>query len=1075
MESKLGSSERFHRAYTLLQEREAGKRADAFDPVWCALLSSPVVTRSPPTKDSTLSVALNSWSEAAPSRSPQPAPDVALSRPLTCDAAVEAVPVPEKTHLKGRRGAGAFSRNIKSAENPPEPPHSGNVSSNVPTTAPQQRMLTRMMKEISALRQQTALTMSEVWRLRSERVETCDVRPAESNGAKAKEPQAQKAIPSVAKSHNEASKSPKQPSNVPKDANRKQPPRGQPMKRPPDRPKSAKPALPDAARGIVSARKQAPAPALSPQNRSTYSVKDYSYTSAKLREHMHRHHEMARDAKERRSTSVDGRSRGCAPNAAQISRTPHTAEKKSDIPRSNPPPRATPPEPLRTPKVISAAPAPIPFVSPRQEHVDAEPEQVSPLSDSENESPAKTFPSLRKLPLLQLLAEINVSDPGTVRATLLEMLQSRTLRDCLVLTSLTNVYCVLESVIAPLLVNELSAVPATRDDPRRSQLLCAIAGLGPAASVAFDVLMEMLQSGAGDRKLVCLALRCVGGARAVHALCRVVQTNPSARIRGTAAYALSLVGVEIAGKTVAVCIDSPQFRGKIAFYQPETTSTNHVQRGVPSMMALKAPEYRVTHVVLDADVVARHVLQLLHSPRYKPAQPYPWHASVLRDFFDTVKAVRPKAGFSEALLKEVPGLEDEAAVALSASKETRFLAGVIEEVKENPRLRELITTTLLQQLLSDNDDVVAEQILMTLTALPEDLVSGLLPQLQSFAQQTIQQSRSQQLVVVSLLCLGRIAGFCHQKRREDKNVIAVVDVLGSALESAAWKERQAACVALGSVGPAAERFVPVIVRQMERRAILAASAARTLGCCGENGILQLSAVLQQQQLPSELRAEVAKGIAELHLPLGKETTAAWIDTLAAGLSSVITQERHVLNKETLVVECIAALGALLAPLTEKRLPTDFSEPLSVGGSSRDEGPLVQLLLPVIENGDTSRTIQLSAADALGKYGGLHGEAALCRLAMNSVSPNVRSAAIVALRHQRGSPIRPLALALLDQSDIVRAAALDTLQSIGAQDLLEAIRRRPPDQQQQLRALFNDFLTLHRPNELVRSLHEALSN
>jgi hypothetical protein len=664
------------------------------------------------------------------------------------------------------------------------------------------------------------------------------------------------------------------------------------------------------------------------------------------------------------------------------------------------------------------------------------------------------------MPLAEYLTALLTHPRHRLRREVEAGLVDNDARCCMALSVVLNQPAVLAAVVAPLVTAQLQA--RTDAESKLSQLLCAAAGLGAIAAPALQTLLDMLITGVGDRKLVGLAMRAVGGTKALDELIQLADTSTTASARATACYALGLLSNPVSGHTAVLVRPSADddastrrpgsygaSRGptRVDLCQldddpitpmntldgttvaPPAVNDGPIGDDDTSAFTVRAklPAYRSTHIVLDFAAARRLLLQYLASPQCASASAY----STLGDVLATFCAACRSWGGDAA--KAASPLKNAVAPLLSAPTPLTLSGCYAGNAAANHALGERIVGCLLHRLGVPGEHAsVRCQAMLALQQLPRTWSLHAVAPLLEHAGGSL--GAAEDTAVTAARCLGSIA--CrHPDRRAQE---AAVDLL------CRWVTRGAtAAIVVNSLlglaaiglpaGPAAPAVRETLLAVLDAGADgaddqkVARACMACLTAMGSAGVDSLLQVLRDVSRPVAVRVAVAQALS------GPDVPKTLREPIARLLAEIVTHEH---TNDALLRHVVFAFARVaIAP---KAVPLRGDE--EAAGKRAPPLPEAALLEDIAADVDRYHlSVRLAAADALAVHGGAAGEVRLLHLLLKSRLAAVRATAANVLVHTGGSPAVGLLLASNDVDGTVREEALASLQRIGLPRIVDTVR------------------------------------
>lgn len=461
--------------------------------------------------------------------------------------------------------------------------------------------------------------------------------------------------------------------------------------------------------------------------------------------------------------------------------------------------------------------------------------------------------------------------------------------DCLVLAILLNKTSAVRSIVVPLLGAQLQSrlrllqalsrktvdgagadmCPGSEEfASSTADLLCAIAGLGHRAACLLPPLLDLFWSLPADSsmlcdvRLVCLAIRCVGGGKGLSFFIRIVADRSAPpHVLAAAVYGLAVFSYTLFGSTKVLCAPPGSLQrdrgGPLHCIVREATASPSISTAealgpllgeaidaeitaasslatAPPMTAkpyiMAPPPYAATHIIIDGEAARQELLRFLASESLdatgnEGALPLLLllknvDATLLRPALVPSAVREYQLGWGQAHRK-LRELED--AYLLSADTALACLAPPLPYAYDPHFSSEADTlftveAALIKLLLHSTTPLVQEQVLAAVATLPpvvrqhvaQPIVDFLQELLRSFAARwasTMRRSsnndiETQQEAVLVAACLATGTVLVNAFAPPEVEAIAVVvPMLMELLNSPRTRVRHAACLALSLLGP----------------------------------------------------------------------------------------------------------------------------------------------------------------------------------------------------------------------------------------------------------------------------------
>lgn len=345
---------------------------------------------------------------------------------------------------------------------------------------------------------------------------------------------------------------------------------------------------------------------------------------------------------------------------------------------------------------------------------------------------------------------------------------------------------------------------------------------------------------------------------------------------------------------------------------------------------------------------------------------------------------------------------------------------------------------------------------------------------------------------------------------------ALVPVFTELLQTSQWRVRHAACIGLARVGPYTSdpsSVVDLFLSLLSPAAAPTASSSSLLGsttavpgdgsqpalqpstvvwCLAQQqqgGVRALLRLMQDTQVPSSVHDWCAFQLADVDVfeacqEVDKASTPdadALLDEMVQVLGKLIAVQGAL--EEDTVLLCVRALAEVVhrGASVVQSLPDPVARAAPISISSSPVPCVLPLQTPQLEQEAatyyaseplnscfTALTSVMEAALLptnvlkalcfyLCKYGGAHGELYVCEMLLESDSVAARSAAAFGLRACGAKVVRSVVLGMNDANFDVRREALDTMDAIGAANVLAVLRHRPVEHRRQVLAALRDCL------------------
>lgn len=800
----------------------------------------------------------------------------------------------------------------------------------------------------------------------------------------------------------------------------------------------------------------APARRSSPQR---YGVSEFDYTRQRLQEHARHHREQQEALRADAVVSSD---------AAELFRPPASEQRHR---------RATAASAAKTPRghtqhhhhpaahhpVRSWSPAPTSSRSATPQR-DAHRPPTVPLR---NDDGVTTSP-WSNLPLAAYVTSVLTAPVHRLRHELDVAFSASDVRYWLAMTALLNQPTVLKAVVVPVLTTQLRSRDAAASRERTNNILCCLAGLGHVAADALPVLVEMLLAASGDRKLVALALRCVGGHKAIDELVRIIASNPSAATKGAAAYALGLMAEARPGHTAVLCVNMGPAAKQQQLSLIRLGVDDHVdasardrsppRRTVGSLsLKLKEPDYVPTHAVLDFGLVMRHLQQYLASSRAQQSAPYPALGSVLTTFCSSLALLAEHAALTQSAETLASGLRSQlSSIASSSPLSSAQLEGSYASLQLGQRHREGVVDALVHQLGVDTaQPAVQEQVLLALAALPRTMTAPTLGPLMRLARGRL--ARGPTVLAATAVTVATLAAHHTDKPAQR----AAVEWLTELVLHKDSNVRHCAVEGLAILRGDAVSAASIVYERWFRDSALEADAAMNcLAALGDHGLKLMLTLLCDTSHPPSFRGKVALHLRPPHV------SKSFAGPVTEALAGVIANE---VAEDDLIPDALESY-ALLA-VAPHAVPLRDNEEAAPVATRCPRLPALDSLTEVMVHPAASAGVRRVAADVIARHGGAVAEVALLQLLLKHDDALVRACAASGLVHTGASPCVGLLLAANDTDELVRNAALQSLDEIGLPDILAALRGPQASKARVALRCCTDYLR-YSDDDLIRNISAA---
>ena len=734
-----------------------------------------------------------------------------------------------------------------------------------------------------------------------------------------------------------------------------------------------------------------------------------------------------------------------------LSSEKHASRHDSTLPRvANVPPSSSSPMMRRTPLRVAASRV-LDGHGPPQTAVEAL-YAASPAGSRSNRSPPR-LPS---------------SPPTSQLARRIASLDAMHLRDCVDLAVVWNHPLVIDQAVVPLLLADLRQHASLPQHAARTRgALCTLIGLGNLAAGAYDCLFQSLLTGAMDKKLVALAIRRVGGERALDDLLQLLagpSVSPSVAI--AAAYAIGLdwgdgcVGSERTGRTVCatfhfpghIASDSP---GDIRFLDMGVRAEGARASRKYLTITPQAPNFTEHHFVFDFHSAQQRLVHIMTStaPPVEVSSRYPDAAWVENALADCVERLAQQGSRSVA---ELPPCVPADLVSLrrhAGSSPVAALRGPI-------RIPAGLVSTLLRRLSQVNvHATLLQQLLLTYADLPVNVTASSLHEVIRIA---CDRAESWPPSVIAVACetLAWVAGAAASY--QDAAVSLLQHGLGhpssQVANAAAAGLRNLRKLAVSLRGPLCQAW------QVDGRVEgeLAVGALLAMGSAGTESLLRV--------LTSARNGGRCDHVAVVASTLSQDSMTALSDTdrerLSAALLDLVLTQPSDLGDDALI-PAVAAIGTLsLAPL---------AAPLAsalVDHDGVETTPMLSELINLFDDARFSVRFKGELAKKLANSGGAAAHTELLKLLFQDPDPVVRAAVASALAPFVLLHLHPLTLAILDADDTVVAAALSSLASCKFESLVQALQTTHSRLVGKIAVNCEEFL-VQRSHELVQAVYDFL--
>ncbi|KPA85148.1 hypothetical protein ABB37_01527 [Leptomonas pyrrhocoris] len=343
-------------------------------------------------------------------------------------------------------------------------------------------------------------------------------------------------------------------------------------------------------------------------------------------------------------------------------------------------------------------------------------------------------------------------------------------------------------------------------------------------------------------------------------------------------------------------------------------------------------------------------------------------------------------------------------------------------------------------------------------------------------------------------------------------IAALVPVLTELLQTSQWRVRHAACVGLARMGPhtadpssIVDLFLSLLspagassflANSTASESYLPALQPATIAWClvqqQQGGVRALLRVLQDTQETPPVHDWCAFQLAAVDVyeacrEVDKADTPeadALLDEMVQVLGKLIAMQGAL--EEDTVVLCVRALAEVVhrtaagavriafgfvssaidphvdvsPPPSLSALPLQAAQLEQEAATYYESEPLnscFTVLTSVMEAALLPTNVLKALCLYLCKYGGAHGELYVCEMLLESTSVAARSAAAFGLRACGAKVIRSVVLGMNDASFEVRREALDTMDVLGAQNVLAVLHHRPAEHRHQVLAALRDCL------------------
>ncbi|KPI84003.1 hypothetical protein ABL78_6944 [Leptomonas seymouri] len=359
-------------------------------------------------------------------------------------------------------------------------------------------------------------------------------------------------------------------------------------------------------------------------------------------------------------------------------------------------------------------------------------------------------------------------------------------------------------------------------------------------------------------------------------------------------------------------------------------------------------------------------------------------------------------------------------------------------------------------------------------------------------------------------------------------IAVLTPVLMDLLHSSQWRVRHAACIGLARVGPytadppsivdlfvslfapsASSSSLPnALARECHEPTLLPATIAWCLAQQQQGGVRALLLTLQNSQESPLVRdwcafqlagVDVYEACQEVDMTETPEADAL-LDEMVQVLGKLIATQ-GALEEDTMLL-CVRALAEVVhrAAACVDRSDSGFVSYVVAPGVGAFPSPTpcvlplqtVQMeqeaatyyeceplnscftaLTSVMEAALLPANVVKALCLYLCKYGGAHGELYVCEMLLEGTSVAARAAAAFGLRACGAKVIRSVVLAMNDASFEVRRESLDTMDFIGAANVLAVLHHRPAEHRHQVLAALRDGLLQDAGRSVTRKAAETV--